>query len=279
MSDQAVFFVTLVALSIPMVAVMWKWKLYEVPPAREEASLSLMTPLIGFLLFLGACAFVPSWTVKIIHYLDTHGYSSFSQSEAFNFAQAMAIVVAFLLLLGFSRIHTIEIRKRIWGERSILGSILKGILFCVIAYPIVMAIVQTIHMMAEFFGARPIHDQVAISQLKALQSYPWLFWSFAAAIVFIVPIVEEFLFRGLLQNYFTNFCSPRVAIGLSSLIFAFFHYSPVQGATNIELLLGLFLYSFFIGTFYIRQASLWTPIAMHASFNALTIFILFFVIT
>ncbi len=93
-----------------------------------------------------------------------------------------------------------------------------------------------------------------------------------------MPLVEEFLFRGLLQNYFGNFFGPQYRIILTSLLFAFFHYSALQGSTNIELMVGLFIYSYFIGFFYMRERSLWTPIAMHASFNALTIFIMFYVI-
>ncbi len=280
MSDATVFFIAITALSVVMSAIIWKWRLFEVPLAKghDSGRLALMTPLIGFLLFVGACAFVPGWTTKLVSYADTHGYSAFSQRESENFSQLMALVISFIMLMGFSRIHPQAVRIHIWGQGGAASFFLKGVMFCLLAYPIVMTLVQGCHLIVDWFGVQPIHEQVALSQLKDIQNYPWLFWSFAAAIVTLVPVVEEFLFRGLLQNYLGNFCGPKLSIIITSLLFAFFHYSALQGSTNIELMVGLFIYSYFIGLFYVRERSLWTPIAMHATFNALTIFIMFYVI-
>ncbi len=280
MIDATVLFLGLLGVALVMCVVIWKWRLFETPQGGVSggAKLALMTPLIGFLLFVGSCAFVPEFSKKLINYSDTHGYSSFSQSEVDNFSQLLALVVAAILLMGFSRIHPDAIRSRIWGQDKWYKYFCKGILYCIVAYPIVMTLVQAIHIGVDWFGMQPVQEQVALSQLKNIQSYPWLFWTFAVAIVTIIPLVEEFLFRGLLQNYFGNFLGPQIAIFLTSLLFSFFHYSALQGSTNIELMVGLFAYSYFIGLFYMRERSLWTPIAMHASFNALTIFIMFYVI-
>lgn len=280
MTDPAVLFVALFALAVIMLAVISKWQLLQTPTytSYEGARLPLMSLLIGFLIFVFTCGFIPLWVGKVIHYADTHGYSSFSVSESDNFGQLLAILIALFLLMGFSRIHPEPIRERIWGANGYLKAFLKGILYCLIAYPIVMTVVQGIHLAVDWFGVKPVYEQVALAQLKAIQSYPWLFWSFVVAIVFVVPLVEEFLFRGLLQNFLGNFAGPQISILVTSLFFAAFHYSPLQGSTNIELMIGLFMYSYFIGLFYIRERSLWTPIAMHATFNALTIFVMFYLI-
>lgn len=280
MSDPAVFFVALTALAVVACGIIWKWRLFEVPhfQGQESGRLALMTPLIAFLLFMGACSFVPNATAKIISYTDTHGYSSFSQKEADNFAQLMALVVSCILLMGFSRIHPEDVRGRIWGYMGACKPFLMGLVYCLLTYPIVMSIVQGAHLVIDWFGINATHEQVALVQLKSLMSYPWLFWTFAVATITIIPVIEEFLFRGLLQNYFTNFCGARLSIILTSILFAFFHYSALQGPTNIELMIGLFIYSYFIGLFYMREGSLWTAIAMHAAFNALTIFIMFYVL-
>ncbi|MCE5295027.1 MAG: CPBP family intramembrane metalloprotease [Chlamydiales bacterium] len=279
MSDSLVYFVVLALIAVSMSVAIWKWRLYELPAQEtlESDKIALMTPLIGFLLFVSACAFVPAWVTKLIHYTDTHGHSSFSQRESDSFSQLAALFCAFLLLMGFNFILPKAVRDRIWGMRSIVP-FLKGVLYCLIAYPVVMTIVQGIHMIVECFGVLPVHEQVALSQLKNIQNYPWLFWSFAVAIVTLIPLIEEYLFRGLLQNYFMNYFGARFAIIITSILFALFHYSALQGATNIELMVGLFIYSYFIGLFYVRERSLWTSIAMHATFNALTIFIMFYVI-
>jgi membrane protease YdiL (CAAX protease family) len=280
MIDQAVLLMALLALAVVMIFVLWKWRLYEVPQVKPQATqrLALMTPLIGFLLFFTACAFVPALTTKAMNYGDTHGYTSFSEKETQNFSQLMALVVSAILLVGFSCIHPDAIKARIWGQGGYVKAFLKGIMYCCIAYPIVMTIVQGVHLVVDWFGLEPAQEQVALSQLKGIRSYPWLFWSFAVSVVTLVPLVEEFLFRGLLQNYFGNYGGPKISIIITSLLFALFHYSPLQGSTNIELLTGLFIYSYFIGLFYLREGSLFTPIAMHLTFNALTIFIMFYVI-
>jgi len=280
MSDPQVFFLALTGLAVLMCAVLWKWRLYEVPYAtgQEWGKLSSMTPLIGFLLFVGACAWTPGLTIKAIGYADTHGYSSFSEQETTNFSYLMALIVSSILLIGFSRIHPDDVRERIWGSGNPIKPFCKGILYCLLVYPIVMTVVQGVHLAVDWYGVKPIQEQVALSQLKSLQNYPWLFWSFAVSIVTLVPLVEEFLFRGLVQNYLVNRVGSVGAIILTSILFALFHYSALQGATNIELMVGLFFYSYFIGLFYMREGSLWTPIAMHALFNALTIFIMFYII-
>lgn len=272
------FFVALVALAIVACGIIWKWQLLEVPniQGQDSSRLTLMTPLIAFLLFMGACSFVPGATAKVISYSDTHGYSSFSQKEIDNFSILMSLVVSAILLMGFSRIHPEDVRGRIWGYMGEFKSFLLGLAYCLLTYPIVMSIVQGCHLVVDWFGINATHEQVALVQLKSLMEYPWLFWSFAVATVTLVPVIEEFLFRGLLQNYFTNFCGARLSIILTSILFALFHYSALQGPTNIELMVGLFIYSYFIGLFYMREGSLWTAIAMHAAFNALTIFIMFY---
>lgn len=279
MTDSQVFFLSLAGVAVVMCGVIWKWRLFEVPSgsSHESSRLALMSPLIGFLLFVGSCAFVPVWTVKALSYGDTHGYWAFSERETDNFSQIMALVASCFLLIGFSRIHPDSIRERMWGEMKVT-SFLKGMLYCLVVYPIVMSLVQGCHLAVDWFGLKPQQEQVALVQLKNLQNYPWLFWTFAVGIVTLVPVVEEFLFRGLLQNYLQNFCGATVSIVVTSILFALFHYSALQGSTNIELMLGLFIYSYFIGLFYLREGSLWTPIAMHASFNALTIFIMFYII-
>ncbi len=280
MSDAQVFFLALTGLAVVMCGIIWKWQLFELPYGKGEAwgKLALMSPLIGFLLFVGACAWVPGLTIKTIQYADSHGYSSFSEQETTNLSYLMALVVACVFLIGFSKIHPDDVRERIWGSGNQLKHFLKGLLYCILVYPIVMTIVQGVHLAVDWYGIKPVQEQVALAQLKGLQNHPWLFWSFAVAIVTLVPLVEEFLFRGLVQNYLSNRIGALAAIVVTSILFAFFHYSALQGATNIELMVGLFIYSYCIGLFYMREGSLWTPIAMHALFNAFTIFIMFYII-
>lgn len=280
MSDSELSFVLLTLFALVAIGLMRKWQLLKLPQeaSRPLDKLVLMSPLIGFLLFLGSCAFVPGWIAKLIHYTDTHGISSFSRQEQESFSLLVALVTASLLLIGFNRLHAKEVRASIWGTKATFIAIGKGVLYCFLCYPVVMALVQGIHLGLEWFGQKPYQEQVALAQLKAIAHYPWLFWSYALAVVTLVPFVEEFLFRGLFQNYVERYLGTKFSIVLTSILFALFHFSQEQGSTNIELMLGLFLYSCFIGIFYCKERSLWTPLAMHATFNAITLFFMFFVL-
>jgi len=280
MSDSELSFVVLSIFAIVTLSAMLKWKLLALPTEKvaPQGKLVLMSPLIGFLLFLGACAFVPGWIMKLIHYTDTHGISSFAKQEQEGFSLLLTLVTAAIMLLGFSRLHPQEIRGRIWGQKKAFKAIFKGIGYCLLAYPIVMALVQGIHLGLEWLGQKPYQEQVALSQLKAIRHFPWLFWTFVLAVVTLVPFVEELLFRGLLQNYLQGYLGPKCSIFFTSILFALFHFSQSQGSTNIELMVGLALYSVFIGIFYSKEQSLWTPLAMHATFNAITLFFMFFVL-
>lgn len=269
-------------LSIICIAIIWRMRLLSLGAAKDEQGLALMSPLIGFLLFLSICAYVPRWVGQILHYFDTHGMSAFSQVELAGWSQIATMIVAAFLLVGFSMIHSQEMQSRIWavkpGVKAACISFLKGMMFCALTYPIVMILVQVIHMALESLGYHVIEQQTAVAHLKSLFSYPVLFWSMAVCVVTIVPLIEELLFRGLLQNFFQGIIGAKAAIIFASCLFAMFHYTAEQGDANVELLTGLFFYSVLMGIFYVRTRSLWVSIGMHATFNALSICLMIYVV-
>jgi membrane protease YdiL (CAAX protease family) len=90
-------------------------------------------------------------------------------------------------------------------------------------------------------------------------------------VIGIVPVLEELLFRGFLQGAFRRFFSVRTAILFSSFIFALFHFSLGQGVNNMTILVSLFILSLFLGFLKERQGNLWGSIAMHMTFNAISV--------
>jgi membrane protease YdiL (CAAX protease family) len=91
------------------------------------------------------------------------------------------------------------------------------------------------------------------------------------AIVVLVPVIEELLFRGFLQSWLVSRFTPFTSIALSSAIFTMVHFSPSQGIANAELMTGLFLLALFLGYLYQRQGSLWASIGLHCTFNAVSV--------
>jgi len=278
MMQQDFVFYTFLALTLILIPVLWKKKLLTLSGGKETSGIALMTPVIGFLLFFTSFAFVPRWVKKVMHYGDTHGLSAFSLQELESWPQLIAMIVATILLVGFSWLHSKEIQTRIWssktGAKDAALSFSKGILYCLITFPIVMTVVYAIHFAVEALGYRAIAEQTAVTHVKALQAYPMLFWTMITALVTIVPLMEELLFRGFLQNFFQGLAGPKWAIFFSAILFSLFHYAAEQGYTNIELLAGLFLYAVFLGIFYCRSRSLWVPIGMHAGFNGMSLFLM-----
>lgn len=75
-------------------------------------------------------------------------------------------------------------------------------------------------------------------------------------VVLLAPLLEEFLFRGIIQEGLTQRSGPVVAILLSSLLFGFMHLNPWQFVTG-------FLLGIFIGWLYYLTRDLLLAIGFH----------------
>ncbi len=82
----------------------------------------------------------------------------------------------------------------------------------------------------------------------------------------LVPACEEMIFRGVSQRALMRNLSLRASICMSAVIFAVFHFNPVQ--TFYALLLG-----FALGMVYAWYKSIWACILMHVAFNTSNLFI------
>jgi hypothetical protein len=78
-------------------------------------------------------------------------------------------------------------------------------------------------------------------------------------VVLAAPLVEEWFFRGLLMRRWSLKWGPRAGILGSSLVFAAVHVDMVGGLAFAVVMCGL----------YVHHRSLWVPVIVHASNNAL----------
>jgi membrane protease YdiL (CAAX protease family) len=76
-------------------------------------------------------------------------------------------------------------------------------------------------------------------------------------VIFIAPIVEEFLFRGIILNRLSIKWNVKTGIILSSLLFAILHFDIIGG----------FIFGLVMALIYIKTQSLWVPIICHILFN------------
>lgn len=95
---------------------------------------------------------------------------------------------------------------------------------------------------------------------------------------FIVPLVEELLFRGAIMNSFLNSsikASRRVplAIVFSSVLFAFSHFQGLSSVTDVFLLFWTFLIAVMNALLVIRFKSIWPAVAAHVGYNGATVLV------
>ena len=74
---------------------------------------------------------------------------------------------------------------------------------------------------------------------------------------FFAPIIEEILFRGIIQKgMINNGVKPRNAIIISALVFGLVHFNPWQ-------FIGAFLLGLVLGVVFFKTKSLLMPILLH----------------
>ena len=90
----------------------------------------------------------------------------------------------------------------------------------------------------------------------------------AASAIIVAPVIEEIIFRGMLQTAMGQRGLGRwPTIIVTSALFAAIHVSP----TMWPALPGLFVLAVCLGYAYERTGSIWSPIVIHMVFNAINI--------
>lgn len=190
----------------------------------------------------------------------------------------LAIICTAVALTIYYRSFDPSLRKQIWGRSKPpsdpVYNWLVGAFSWFIIYPWIMTVSQLIGILMLFTNITPHVDQVAVKHVKEAMSYPLQLWIMVVAVVIVVPILEELLFRGFLQTWLKGLLGRAKAIVIVSIVFALFHFSTTQGAENIELLAALFLLSCFLGFIRERQDSLWASMGLHSTFNLVSISII-----
>ncbi len=82
----------------------------------------------------------------------------------------------------------------------------------------------------------------------------------------IIPVFEEILFRGIVFNRLKTCLPLTAALWLQGFLFGAYHLNILQGIYGMILgILAALVYEWF--------QSIWVPIAVHAAFNSISIFI------
>ena len=166
---------------------------------------------------------------------------------------AVNLVLMLILwsLLGSSRQGLTEFG---WTFRDMSGQLLLGLQgFCAAVIPMAIALAVTIPF------RRP-ENQHALLKLLIESPDFWTLFLIAVTAVVCAPLLEELLFRVILQGWLSTFFPPSLAISCVAVSFAMVH-----GWRDGLALLPL---AFLLGYVFHRRHCYWAVVVIHALFNA-----------
>jgi membrane protease YdiL (CAAX protease family) len=171
-----------------------------------------------------------------------------------------------LVLVAYAQARGVRIR-RLFGRRPTGGSLLLavGLAFAVLAF----SLGTLLSLLAVVALANPaIFDQVREGAPGFVVRAPGgidLVSTLArgATVALGAPLVEEFLFRGLVLTRWGRKLGVRRGLLLSALLFGLLHISLQP--------LGAFVLGLFAGLLYLRTRSLWTAVAAHVTNNTIVV--------
>lgn len=253
-----------------------KINFFNLPPASKQVPVSFRQTAGGFLTYLIFAFFILPLAIAFFAYLKTGsaaGVNFFSKAWL-GWIQLIALWMIFFLFILYIFVLKRETRHYIfWGGKERTSNrfwrgVGIGVLGWAISYPFVLAVSLLSKYVSLWIWGQAKVEQVAVKQLKMTMGSSGLFALMIFAIAVLVPFVEEFLFRGLLQNFLKRYLGRSWAIVLGALIFSFAHFSTSQGIGNFQLITTLFILSLFLGFIYEKHQTLWASIAMHTTFNS-----------
>lgn len=176
------------------------------------------------------------------------------------------------LILAYSRVwHSLhpEVDSLFLGADGTVASCVKeGVLACLLWIPIHMIISVIWIQSLEAMGIE-ISSQAAIQifELAAMGNNNLLMLTIFINVIFIAPILEELLFRGLLFRWLKSRLPVVPAIMISAAIFGGFHDS-------IASIFPITCLGAYLAWLFQRKGQLLTCITFHMVFNSLNISLL-----
>lgn len=245
----------------------YRFHFYQLTKIPFKSPFKLKFPIIGALiylaLFLGAAPLV-------FYFLKPTLFSPILLITIAQMATCFAVITLLIIYSLFQEKTTlISIWKR--GNSSLISDFFFGMLAYLISMPVVFFIAQMAQVAIYYVFGTFGEEQLAVRYLNLVKESPYLFAIALTIIVLIAPIIEEYIFRGFLYSYLKSKVGIKWGMILSSMVFALLHLSPAQGVTNISLFVTLLALGLYLAFTYEKRRSLITPIALHMTFNSISV--------
>lgn len=248
------------------------------PDPTWNSGIALHHVIVAFALYFAISFLVGPLYIELLKPLFRSPYSEIGYASWLNFLLSFSILAAMLI---WWRCLPRNVRLGIWRSDNAKQPYRQDVKFSLyswcIAFPVVLFVNQLLEtLLYVITHIKQIPDQLAVRFVKMTAAYPAYFLLAIFSIAVIAPLVEEFLFRGLLQSFIRKHLGSRQAILITAICFSFFHFSPEQGLGNLSIVTSLFPLALILGFIYERQRSLLASIGLHALFNAMSILNLYF---
>ena len=249
--------------------VLWKKGFLTLPRGQiPEEALRFSDILISFLIYL---TFFYALLLLLFQLLSPLQFSD-PKLLASGLQLLMACLAIPLWLVLFSRKKNFSLKHFFkWGSSSVFEDILSAIATYLISLPIIGVVNELSEQLTLYFFESKGPDQGAVLYLKSVKEDPLMFCITLISIIVVAPLIEEVLFRGLLQRYIKKCLGIKAALLLSSFFFAIMHFQLAQGIGNIPLLISLFIFALYLGFLYEKKKSLVASIALHFIFNLVSV--------
>jgi membrane protease YdiL (CAAX protease family) len=239
---------------------------YQLPAPSSTSRITLLQVIALF------CLYLSSSYAMIFPIFQLLKLSKYSGTALPILASSASSFCSALLLMGCSLILSKQELRKIWksSHSSWIQDITMGAIAWLPAFPLVGIVEQAADILVYALFGVETYEQEAVRFLKAALSSSSTSVAALCMVLGTAPLVEEFLFRGLLQTWIKKHLGVKAAILIASLCFALFHISASHGMGNLSLIPSLFTFSCFLGFIYERQQSLLSSIALHSLFNLIT---------
>jgi membrane protease YdiL (CAAX protease family) len=283
-ADRIICVVGLLLLARWLLATSLGRKAFADSPSRRN-NMPLYVPLIPLIIWFGPVPMASMIAQKLFPGLQPW-QDAFLDNCVYSIGALVTVVVILLLARTYfaRRLKGFGLGTRGLNVKTIAGDFAAAFMNLLAVWPLVMAaMILTINFMELISGQE--YQMERHQELNLIVEYPQLPLQILIAVVAILvaPVLEEMLFRGLVQTTLRSLFEMRysinvnpesdikhpelriwLAIVVSSAFFALMH-------ANAGHWPALFVLGICMGYAYEKSGSLLRPIFIHALFNATTI--------
>lgn len=264
-------FAALAVLALLSLAVLWKLRWF----AKRECRRFRIPTFSIWVLLVAVVLFVMLPLVALVTAMVLNQVLGLSEQLINGYATTAGMFATAFVMLGLWRVADPDgALWRLGADRPVRASVIQGLILGLLLLPVMLLITQTISYVVSVLYPSEMADQAAVRFIRDSMDQPWLLVTALLGVSLAAPITEEILFRGLFYPFVRARLSYVATNFTVSLFFAWMHFAPSQGTTNVSIVPALFCFAWVLGYFREHEGSLWTPIAAHAAFNSGTVLLL-----